>query len=91
MSSSEVADLKASVTELKASVAELKASQIRIETAMIGDDSIGQDGVVPTSRDHEKRITFLERCFTSVAGAVSVTMIYYGLAKDYFGVFHSSK
>lgn len=51
---------------------QLKKQMDRIERCLIGDENMGQQGLVATTRQHDRRISALERAGLYVGGAAAM-------------------
>ena len=47
--------------QLTQDVADIKTDLAKLMVAVIGDDKFGQDGLVDSSKDHERRISVVEK------------------------------
>jgi len=72
------------IHSLKEAVDGLQRTVEEIRTAIIGNEELGQEGIVPTLRDHEKRLRRIERIFLLAAGAVLVIRGFYAVVSDFF-------
>ncbi len=72
------------IRSLKEAVEELQRTVEEVRTAIIGNEELGQEGIVPTLRDHEKRLRRIERIFLLAAGAVLVFRGFYAVLSDFF-------
>lgn len=55
----------------------------RIELAVCGDERAGVTGVVPKMKQHEKRLTVIERVMWSIGGAVTLLSILWAIFAEF--------
>jgi hypothetical protein len=55
----------------------------RIELAVCGDERAGVTGVVPKIKQHEKRLTVIERVMWSIGGAVTLLSILWAIFTEF--------
>lgn len=61
---------------------EMVDSVKRIETCLIGDEAMGQDGLVKSNKDHSIRIKRLEHIVLYIVGAAGGIVVIYHIAMD---------
>jgi len=54
----------------------------RIERCLIGDEAMGQNGLVPQVSDHDKRISRIERAGIYIAGVIATVGVIYRVTLD---------